>query len=113
MPPQFGSTTSPRSGSSGVIPNHLDLNMNYPASLCHGWGAGAVPLTTELLLGITPTKPGFTEIKLACSRRWTDVGLQSQGSNAFRAYHSRKKWQQRKTSLHSAKRNFDSGDDGN
>jgi hypothetical protein len=43
---------------------HLDLNMRYPTSLCHGWGAGAVPLTTELLLGITPTKPGFAQIKL-------------------------------------------------
>lgn len=42
----------------------LDLNMKYPTSLCHGWGAGIVPLTTALLFGITPSKPGFAEITL-------------------------------------------------
>ncbi|MEI6424551.1 MAG: hypothetical protein WCP55_20200, partial [Lentisphaerota bacterium] len=45
--------------------SHLDLNWNWPTSLCHGWGAGAVPLTTEFLLGIIPLKPGFSEIKLS------------------------------------------------
>ncbi len=44
--------------------SHLDIDFNYPTSLCHGWGAGVVPLTTELLLGITPTQPGFAQVKL-------------------------------------------------
>ncbi len=44
--------------------SHLDIDFDWPTSLCHGWGAGAVPLTTELLLGIRPTKPGFAEVAL-------------------------------------------------
>lgn len=42
----------------------LEINFDWLTSLCHGWGAGAVPLTAELLLGITHTKPGFCEINL-------------------------------------------------
>jgi len=44
--------------------SHLDIDFPGPTSLCHGWGAGVVPLTTELLLGINPTQPGFSEVLL-------------------------------------------------
>lgn len=42
----------------------LDIDFDWPTSLCHGWGAGAVPLTTEFLLGIRPIAPGFRQIEL-------------------------------------------------
>jgi len=37
----------------------------WPVSLCHGWGAGAVPLATQFLLGIVPAAPAFARIALA------------------------------------------------
>jgi hypothetical protein len=44
--------------------SHYDLNWPYPVSLCHGWGAGAVPIATRHLLGIEPVAPGFAEVRL-------------------------------------------------
>ncbi|HEY0009905.1 MAG TPA: hypothetical protein VGB55_14350 [Tepidisphaeraceae bacterium] len=44
--------------------SHYDLNWPYPNSLCHGWGAGAIPLATRHLLGIESTAPGFTAVRL-------------------------------------------------
>lgn len=41
-----------------------DLNKEYTTSLCHGWGSGAVPLTTRYLLGITAESPGFKSISI-------------------------------------------------
>lgn len=36
----------------------------WPVSLCHGWGAGAVPIAARHLLGIEPTGPGFETLAL-------------------------------------------------
>ena len=39
-------------------------NWICPTSLCHGWGAGLVPIAARHLLGITPTRPGYRSITL-------------------------------------------------
>ena len=44
--------------------SHVDIDFDWPTSLCHGWGAGAVPMTTELLLGIQSVEPGYGKISL-------------------------------------------------
>ena len=36
----------------------------WPISLCHGWGAGAVPIAAEFLLGINPVAPGFSTVDI-------------------------------------------------
>lgn len=36
----------------------------WPYSLCHGWGAGAVPVATRFLLGIEPVAPAFGVVTL-------------------------------------------------
>ena len=47
---------------------YFGRNWEWAYSLCHGWGAGAVPLTTRFLLGIESIKPGFKTINIApCS----------------------------------------------
>ena len=44
--------------------SHLELGWDWPLSLCHGWGSGAVPLATRWLLGIEPTRPGFGAVAI-------------------------------------------------
>ena len=41
----------------------------WPTSLCHGWGAGAIPVAAEFLLGITPAAPGYGAVALAPCRQ--------------------------------------------
>ena len=36
----------------------------WPYSLCHGWGAGAVPVAARFLLGIEPVTPAFGTVAL-------------------------------------------------
>ncbi len=36
----------------------------WPKSLCHGWGAGAVPLAQRYLLGVEAVEPGFARVSL-------------------------------------------------
>jgi len=36
----------------------------WPLSLCHGWGAGSIPIAAEFLLGIAPAAPGFGAVAL-------------------------------------------------
>lgn len=56
---------SPEVNDARKYASHFDQTWRYPLSLCHGWGAGAVPITTRWLLGIHPTKPGFGAISLS------------------------------------------------
>ena len=44
--------------------NGRDVTWHWPASLCHGWSSGLVPLTQRYLLGIEPVQPGFAEVRL-------------------------------------------------
>ena len=44
---------------------HFELGWDWPLSLCHGWGSGAVPLALRYLLGIRPAGPGFGSISIA------------------------------------------------
>lgn len=37
---------------------------DWPKSLCHGWGAGIIPLATRHLLGVQPLSPGFTSVSI-------------------------------------------------
>jgi hypothetical protein len=45
------------------VPNDGRL-WTWPTSLCHGWGAGVVPVAAEFLLGIAPVTPGFGTVSL-------------------------------------------------
>jgi len=45
--------------------SHLELGWDWPLSLCHGWGSGAVTLVTRHVLGTRPTRPGFGAIAIA------------------------------------------------
>ncbi len=44
--------------------SHFDTNWICPLSMCHGWGSGAIPITTACLLGIQSVKPGYREITI-------------------------------------------------
>lgn len=44
--------------------SHFEIDYDWPTSLCHGWGAGAVPFATRLLMGIQPLKPGYRSVSL-------------------------------------------------
>jgi hypothetical protein len=38
---------------------------DWPKSLCHGWGSGAVPLALRHLLGVTAVGPGYSRVRIA------------------------------------------------
>jgi hypothetical protein len=40
------------------------IKWEWAASLCHGWGAGAIPIAARYLLGIEPTSPGYRTVAL-------------------------------------------------
>lgn len=44
--------------------NGCSITNTWATSLCHGWGAGLVPIATRHLLGITPTSPGYRTVSL-------------------------------------------------
>jgi hypothetical protein len=53
--------------------SHFELGWGWPLSLCHGWGAGAIPIATRHLLGIEPLEPGWRRMRLdpALSIPWS------------------------------------------
>ncbi len=44
---------------------HLEQGHEWQLSLCHGWGAGFVPLVAQHLAGISITAPGYRSIRCA------------------------------------------------
>jgi hypothetical protein len=42
----------------------FELGWRWPLSLCHGWGAGAIPIATRHLLGLEPLSPGWGSVRL-------------------------------------------------
>ncbi len=46
------------------IRKYFGPNWEWPYSLCHGWGAGAVPVAMRFLLGVEPIEPAFGMVAL-------------------------------------------------
>jgi hypothetical protein len=44
--------------------NGYSIDNPWSISLCHGWGAGLVPIAARNLLGIRPTSPGYKSVTL-------------------------------------------------